>query len=287
MITRFNDIYEFDEDYKAIVTQSVKYEGPDTEVKVFIPILMPNIMQGGTGTCTLNNPYSRVFVNSSNTFPIATKSKITERNYLKAKVDINATFSAISTEEIKYIIHEIRADFYVYKESAFIDPFLIYPNYSLPDNNTDSQYRYASSPDRLDEAEDDNTNTTNLLTTKLQEVESINNTTTKDSYYQPTEDDILFKTNNTKNLSFVIFDEDDNELFNSNNRSSNQRLNVLDNDDTLYYKSHPSIDGMYYDQVEEKKEYTIKEGSSIQCNFLNSKLSKLYLNSGPENDFNQ
>ena len=141
MITRLNDVYDFEKEFSAIVAQDVKYDGHETEVKVFIPALMPNIMQGVAGTCTLNRPYNRLFANAKGTEPRVSSNKIIEKNYLNAKVDPNSNLDVISDITNTTIVKEYESHFEI-SDSFFYDPEYdrIPDPYSIKTEDTDYSY---------------------------------------------------------------------------------------------------------------------------------------------------
>lgn len=271
MLTRFNDVYDFEKEFSAIVAQDVYYDGYDTEVKVFIPALMPNIMHGTVGTCIMNRPYSRLFANKSGTEPKISSNKITEKNYLVAKVDPNSNLESISDIFKSTIVKEYSSHFQI-STSIFYDPSYA----DIPENRyTDISYSYSTSPDGLDEYEETENNREDLIINNSND-ELGNNST---EVYEDT--GIIFSTDNNENI-FIITDNENNELYNSSVISEDSRIEFTNKNDEIVFKSNTTKSGMYYEEAVDDTSYVIKEGSLIRCQFLNSKASKLYLKSGPK-----
>lgn len=138
MLTRFNDVYDFEKEFQAIVAQDAKYKGESTEVKVFIPALMPNIMQGAAGYSRVNNRgCKKVFANAKGTEPQIYNNFIEEKNYLIARIDPNSNINE------NY-----------YDPESEIDESI--------DFLRDLFYSYSSSPDALDELEEEENDRSDL-----------------------------------------------------------------------------------------------------------------------------
>ena len=134
MLTRFNDVYDFEKEFQAIVAQDVKYDGDKTEVKVFIPALMPNIMQGAAGYSRVNNRgCKQVFVNAKGTEPQIHDNYIEEKNYLIARIDPNSNIDVISLISSDTLIKEFKvfSSYVVASESNAINSLIILIDFSL------------------------------------------------------------------------------------------------------------------------------------------------------------
>ena len=287
MLTRFNDVYDFEKEFQAIVAQDVKYDGDKTEVKVFIPALMPNIMQGAAGYSRVNNRgCKQVFANVKGTEPQIHDNYIEEKNYLIARIDPNSNIDVISLISSDTLIKEFKLDFNIF-DGNFYDPQYETAYDEYKKSLRDIPYSYSSSPDALDEYEEEENDSTDL---------HMKNTTygisETDMEYDEDEENIekenfdcLFSTSNTEKLSFQLIDiEDESTIYDSKVVSSNSRFCLYNTNDELIYKSSSTRNGMYYDEAYEDKNYLIKKGSNVRCNFLNAKASKLYLKSGPKKD---
>ena len=275
MITRFNDVYDFEKEFRAIVAQDVKYDGHETEVKVFIPALMPNIMQGAAGTATLTRPYTRLFANPTDTQPKITSKKITERNYLIAKIDPNSNIDVISDISENTFVKEYSMNFQISETDLYDPKFDNVPDpYKI--KTEDISYEYSRSPDALDEYEEEENVRDDLKITK-------NHDTVGESSENSIEE-YLFTTANPNNTKVCFYTDDEQKIYDSSVLSPNSRFVIHDFDDKIMYKSSTIRDGMYYDEAYNENEYLIKEGSNIRCQFLNCKASKLYLKSGPKSE---
>ena len=274
MITRFDDKYEFDKEYRGTIAQSIRYEGKDTLVKVYIHNLMPNIIHGGSGKSRLSCNYHGIFANTPETMPAISDTKITEKNYLLARVDINSSLDDISIIKRNVKIRTFQVEFDIFADS----PYMVKSNSGEIFANTyqlstvDKSYRYLT----------DNTGEENMdvygesfYDSSLKETSSPNN---------PVAEPKLYQTNNEEGKNFVILTKDCDPdvnpefIFTTADHSYNNRLCIYKEDNTFLYKSNDVVDGMYYEVPYEDNEYILKQGAEVRCKFLGRKTSNLYIN---------
>ena len=202
MLTRFNDVYDFEKEFQAIVAQDVKYDGDKTEVKVFIPALMPNIMQGAAGYSRVNNRgCKQVFINVKGTEPQIHDNYIEEKNYLIARIDPNSNIDVISSITKDTLIKEYKLDFNII-DGDFYDPEYqtVYDTYTQ--SIQDKTYSYSSPPDALNEDEEEENDRSDLQMRNTTygdsevdiyyESKDIENSNTQDIYSE-----VLFTTKDT------------------------------------------------------------------------------------------
>ena len=230
MLTRFNDVYDFEKEFQAIVAQDVKYDGDKTEVKVFIPALMPNIMQGAAGYSRVNNRgCKKVFANVKGTEPQIHDNYIEEKNYLIARIDPNSNIDVISSITKDTLIKEYKLDFNII-DGDFYDPEYptVYDTYKQ--SIQDKTYSYSSPPDALNEDEEEENDRSDLQMRNTTygdsevdiyyESKDIENSNTQDIYSE-----VLFTTKDTKKTRFQLIDIDDESvIYDSNVISSNSRF---------------------------------------------------------------
>lgn len=281
MITRFDDKYAFDKEYRGTVAQSIRYDGKETQVKVYIHNLMPNIIHGGSGKSILSCPYHNIFVNTPETMPKISDTKITEKNYLLAKVDINSSLEDISEIKTNAKVKVFKVEFDIFADTEYLelaeDGSAYMDTHEL--SKADRFYNYVQ--DNTDEGQYDVYNE-DFYDASLGEYGTPNNPVTEEK---------LYHTNNTEGKNFVILTKDCDPdinpefIYSSANKGFNQRLIIYnedpkhnDEESTFLYKSNDVEDGMYYEIPYFDKEYIIRQNSDVRCKFLGKKASRLYIN---------
>ena len=242
MITRFNDKYNLDKEFTAEIVQDVEYKDDNTIVKLHIPTLLPTVVRGGAKARKIFLPHKKVFVNDEDTYPNIKRTYITEKNYLNAKIDKNSNLDSISNVDVAYTFTHISTELSLFDENIAYIPEV--------DNNISDKDEDFSSTEFTPEH-------TNLLVNQdnLEPISSILN----------------------DSGSITILDVDSNEeIFNSKN--DKDKSFFIESPSEIIFKTEEGSNIMTTKITNERKKYDIKRGSKVLCIFLNSNLSKLYMN---------
>lgn len=285
MVTRFDDKFDFDDTFNAEVIESVAYSGEETIVKVYIPVLMSDIMHGDPGIAFLTSPSNRVFVNTDDTIPITTSNRIYEKNYLNSKIKSNANVEPISDVEYESVIEEINVNLSISNKNIFTNENM--DDTEKSNSSTDKVYSYMSN-DNLPEDEILVENNASVYSKEIIEsliksaeqskIETDKNVSSSDEIDIS---DCIFRTGIDDASKYQLISLDGEVIYDSNIRGNDgNKISItnLDDDNTVFKSSNTS-DAMIYDLPSNNKKFNIKKNSLVQCEFLNEKASKLYMKS--------
>lgn len=274
MITRFDDKYELDREFTAIVMEDVVYRGEDTVVKLRIPVLMPDIAEGDPGISKISCPASRLFANAKGTSPKLTDTKIIEKNYLYAKIDINSSLKPISEVSTSIDIKEYSSELALLNGEVIYDESL-YKKDTISDDS-EGVYEYTSERQINEESYSNN-----QQSSAIKKVNEANNNISNNSPSTTpslSSSNYVYNSNNDEYLDLILEDEGGNVIYDSSDMYNTNTLNLNDEEENIIFKSQYGTPGMTFREAFEQYHYKIKKGSKVRCRFLNGKVSKLYMN---------